>query len=101
VTGIFEEIVFRGYLHTFLRQYTRRPFVIILFSAVAFGFIHWSGGLHQIITASAAGAVFMLLYLRTYSLPAIIVSHFVVNFGELAGVIPATLFCTFSAPPLR
>ena len=34
MVGIFEEVVFRGYLFTFLRQYTRRPIVIILFSSV-------------------------------------------------------------------
>lgn len=101
MVGIFEEIVFRGYLLTFLRQYTRQPTAFILFSALAFGLIHWSGGLHQIILASAAGAVFMLIYLRTYSLPAVIMSHFIVNFVELADVIPPSLFCFFSVPPIR
>ncbi|MDF1593184.1 MAG: CPBP family intramembrane metalloprotease [Desulfobacterales bacterium] len=101
MVGIFEEVVFRGHLLMFLRQYTCRPTVFILFSAVTFGLIHWSGGLHQIILASAAGAVFMLLYLRTYSLPAVIMSHFIVNFVNLAGVIPPSLFSFFSVPPIR
>ena len=101
MVGIFEEVVFRGYLLTFLRQHTCRPTAFILFSALAFGLIHWSGGLHQIILASATGTVFMLIYLRTYSLPAVIMSHFIVNFVELAGVIPPSLFCFFSVPPIR
>lgn len=101
MAGILEEVVFRGYFFTFLRQYSFRPSVCILFSAVAFGMIHWSGGVHQIILTSAVGAVFMLVYLRTASLPAVIMSHFIVNFVDLAGIIPSSLFRFFSFPPLH
>lgn len=101
LVGALEEAVFRGYFFSFLRQYTCRSSIFIVISAVAFGFIHWSGGLHQIILTAAVGAVFMLLYLRTYSLPAIIMSHFIVNFIDYAGIIPPALFCFFPAPPIR
>lgn len=92
MVGIFEELVFRGYLHTLLARYTRNAFIIIGISSAAFGFIHWSGGLHQVIVTSAIGAVFMTLYLRTHSLFAIMLAHFAVNFIDFAGVIPKTLF---------
>ncbi|MBC8434436.1 MAG: CPBP family intramembrane metalloprotease [Desulfobacterales bacterium] len=95
MVGIFEELVFRGYLHTFLTRYTRNSFIIIGISSVAFGLIHWSGGLHQVIVTSAIGAVFMTLYLRTHSLPAIMLAHFTVNFIDFAGVIPKTVFRFF------
>ncbi|MEW6673584.1 MAG: CPBP family intramembrane glutamic endopeptidase [Thermodesulfobacteriota bacterium] len=101
MVGIFEEAVFRGCLHTVLRQYTRRPALFILASAASFGLIHWSGGLHQIILTAAVGAVFMLIYLRTYSLPALILSHFIVNFVYFARIIPSSLFSFFPVPPIR
>jgi len=92
MVAISEELVFRGYLKTFLSRYTQNSVFIIGISAVAFGFIHWSGGLHQVIVTSAIGTVFMILYLRTHSLPAIILAHFAVNFIDFADVIPKTIF---------
>jgi len=92
MVGISEELVFRGYLKTFLSRYTQNSVFIVGISAVAFGFIHWSGGFHQVIVTSAIGAVFMILYLRTHSLPAIMLAHFAVNFIDFADVIPKTIF---------
>ncbi|MBW1766859.1 MAG: CPBP family intramembrane metalloprotease, partial [Deltaproteobacteria bacterium] len=69
--------------------------VIIGISALAFGFIHWSGGFHMVILTSVIGAVFMALYLRTHSLPAIMLAHFVVNFIDFADVIPKSIFRFF------
>lgn len=92
IVGIFEELVFRGYMHMFLTRYTQCPLIIIGISGVAFGFIHWSGGFHNVIATSAIGAVFMVLYLRTRSLPAIMLAHFAVNFIDFANVIPKSIF---------
>ncbi len=95
MVGVFEELVFRGYLCTFISRYTRRPWMIVGVSAVAFGFIHWSGGLHMVMLTAAAGAVFMLLYLQTRSLPAIILAHFAVDFIDTASIIPKSIFKLF------
>ena len=92
IGGILEELIFRGYLHSFILRYTQRTLIIIGVSAVAFGFIHWSGGLHKVIVTSAIGAVFMVLYLRTHSLPAIMLAHCTVNFIDFAHVIPTAIF---------
>ena len=92
MVGICEELVFRGFLHTFIRRYTANPCAIVVISSVAFGLIHWSLGLHVVVVASAIGAVFMIAYLRTKSLPAIMLSHFVINFIDFAGVIPKSIF---------
>jgi len=48
--------------------------------------------MHAVITASAIGAVFMIAYLRTSSLPAIMLAHFAINFIDFAGVIPKSMF---------
>ncbi|MCX5838619.1 MAG: type II CAAX endopeptidase family protein [Deltaproteobacteria bacterium] len=95
MVSIVEEVVFRGYLRIFLSRYTRRACVVIGISAIAFGLIHWSGGLPKIMAASAVGAVFMALYLRTRSLPAIMVAHYLVNFIAFSNVVPQSLFRFF------
>jgi membrane protease YdiL (CAAX protease family) len=93
--SIVEEVIFRGYLRIFLSRYTRRAWVVIVISAIAFGLIHWSGGPQKIMAASAVGAVFMALYLRTHSLPAIMVAHYLVNFIAFSNVVPQFLFRFF------
>jgi membrane protease YdiL (CAAX protease family) len=92
MVGICEELVFRGYLRTFIARYTERISIIVAASALAFGFIHWSAGLEKVMVTSAIGAVFMLLYIRTCSLPAIMLSHFAVNFIDYAKLFPKFIF---------
>ena len=92
MVGIFEELVFRGYMRTFIGRYTQNPAVIIIVSSIAFGLIHWSLGLHAVLITSVIGAVFMIAYLKTHSLPAIMLAHFAINFIDFAGVIPKSIF---------
>ena len=92
MVGVFEELIFRGYMHTFISKYTKSSFAIVVISAIAFGLIHWSLGLHDILITSTIGAVFMIAYLKTRSLPAIILAHFAVNFIDFAGIIPKSIF---------
>jgi membrane protease YdiL (CAAX protease family) len=90
--GIFEELVFRGFMRTFISRYTENAFAIVAISSVAFGLAHWSQGLHAVLITSIIGAVFMMAYLRTRSLPAIMLAHFAINFIDYAGVIPKAIF---------
>jgi membrane protease YdiL (CAAX protease family) len=92
LVGIFEELIFRGYMHSFLSRFFQNHLIIIGLSAVAFGFIHWSGGLHKIIITGIIGAIFMALYVRTRSLPAIMLAHFAINFIDFSGFIPKGIF---------
>jgi len=92
MVGIIEELIFRGFMHTFISRYTENSFAIVVISSVAFGLIHWSLGLHVVVITSVIGAVFMIAYLRTGSLPAIMFAHFVINFIDFAGVIPKSIF---------
>jgi membrane protease YdiL (CAAX protease family) len=93
--GVFEELVFRGYMYAFLRRYTQSRLAIVLVSSVAFGLIHWSAGLHVVLVASAIGAMLMVAYMITKSLPAIMLAHAAVDFIDFAGVIPKALFKFF------
>jgi len=93
--GIIEELVFRGFLHSFLSRCQVSAAAIVAISAVAFGLIHWSQGLHAVVITASIGAIFMLAYRRTRALPAVMLAHFTVNFIDFAGIIPKTLFKLF------
>ncbi|MCP3871935.1 MAG: CPBP family intramembrane metalloprotease [Desulfobacteraceae bacterium] len=92
MVGVCEELVFRGFMHTFINNFTKNPCAIIVISSVAFGLIHWSLGIHAVIITSIIGAIFMIAYLITRSLPAIMLAHFAINFIDYAGVIPKAIF---------
>jgi len=92
VTAVVEELVFRAYLYSFLRRLTDRALHIILISALAFGLIHWSLGFHHVIATSVIGGIYMLLYIRTRSLPALVFAHYTVNFIEYSDVVDKFLF---------
>jgi len=92
LVGIFEELVFRGFMYTYISRYTENSFAIVVISSVAFGLIHWSLGLHAVVITSIIGAVFMIAYLRTRSLPAIMLVHFAINFIDFAGIVPKSIF---------
>ena len=92
VVGIFEELIFRGFMHTFISRYSDNLFAIVAISSVAFGLIHWSLGLHAVLITSIIGAVFMIAYIRTRSLPAIMLAHFAINFIDFAGIVPKSIF---------
>ena len=92
LVGVLEEIVFRAYAYTVIRRYTASPAAIVAISAIAFGLIHWSLGLHTVLITAAIGAVFMVAYLRTRSAPALMLAHFAVNYIDFAGVIPKSIF---------
>jgi membrane protease YdiL (CAAX protease family) len=90
--AVVEELVFRGYAYAFMSRYTRSPAAIVTVSSAAFGLIHWSLGLHCVLVTASIGALFMIAYLRTRSLPAIMLAHFAVDFVDYAGVIPKSIF---------
>lgn len=92
LVGLLEELVFRAYAYTVIRRYTASPAAIIAISAIAFGLIHWSLGSNSVLITAAIGAVFMAFYLRTRSVAALALAHFIVNFIDFAGVIPKTVF---------
>jgi membrane protease YdiL (CAAX protease family) len=92
MVAVCEELVFRGYLLAALRRFTRDPLVIVLVSAVAFGLIHWSGGMHRVVATGLIGAIFMMLYIRCRSVHPLIVAHFLINFIDFSGLVPTDMF---------
>ncbi|MDD5006968.1 MAG: CPBP family intramembrane metalloprotease [Syntrophorhabdaceae bacterium] len=92
LVGIVEELVFRGYMYTFLSRFTESSSAIVAISSVAFGLAHWSLGLHAVLITSIIGAVFMIVYLKTRALPPIMLAHFVINFIDFSGVVTKSIF---------
>ncbi len=93
--GMVEELVFRGFMHSFISRYTESRFAIVVISSLAFGLIHWGLGFHAVLITSVIGAVFMAAYLKTRSIYALIFAHFAINFIDFAGVVPKSLFQLF------
>jgi uncharacterized protein len=92
LVGLCEELVFRGFLHHLIGRYTQSVWAIVGLSSIAFGLIHWSLGLHAVVVTTLIGAVLMLAYLRTRSLPAIVLAHFAINFIDFSGLVPKSVF---------
>lgn len=92
MVGLLEEMIFRAYAYTVMRRYLTNPAAIIAVSAVAFGLIHWSLGSNAVLITAAIGALYMAIYVRTRSVFALALAHFLVNFIDFAGVIPKTVF---------
>jgi len=92
MVGVCEELVFRGFLYTFISRYTQNYYIIVFISSLAFGLIHWGLGFHTVLITTVIGAVFMIAYIRTQSLPALMLAHFVINFIDFAGIIPRSIF---------
>lgn len=95
LVGVLEELVFRAYACTVISRYTANPAAVVAISAVAFGLIHWSLGFLTVLITAIIGALFMVIYLRTRSAPALMLAHFAVNFIDFAGVIPKSIFKFF------
>jgi membrane protease YdiL (CAAX protease family) len=92
LVALMEEMIFRGALHTMLSRFTASSPAIVAVGAIAFGLIHWSGGLHAVLVTAVIGAVFMAIYLRTRSVQALVLAHFTIDFIAFSGLVPAALF---------
>lgn len=86
-----EEIIWRGYAITFLRQHFN-TWIAVIIASVAFGLMHWWGGLALIVETVIVGILLSGLYLWRGNLVANIVCHFVSDF-------PLFLLMLFTAQP--
>ncbi len=84
-----EEIIWRGYAVTFLRQHLNVWLAVIIASAT-FGLMHWWGGVALMVETSIVGVLLSGLYLWRKNLVANIACHFMSDF-------PLFLFMLFAA----
>ena len=86
--GIFEEVIFRGLAFTVFRAVAKSTAILFFITALLFGLIHWSLGLHAIVNTAIIGAVFMVVMWRTGSVLPTIIAHFIINYVSFSGAIP-------------
>jgi len=80
LVSVSEEAIFRGYYASVLGRYLKNPAVLVAVSCVIFGFIHWSGGLHAIMTAAIWAVLPMISVLKTGSILPAVIAHWATDF---------------------
>jgi len=87
LVAVSEEIVFRGYCFTALRD-RMGPRLLMPISAVLFGLIHWSAGQHAVITTALWGVMPMVAMIRTGSVVPAMAAHYLTDLVSFGGFIP-------------
>ncbi len=71
-----QEIVFRGFFFHRYAPLFRHPWALIIVSAFVFGYVHLvMGNALAVVLSAIGGVLFGWTYLRTKSLPAVVVEH--------------------------
>lgn len=76
--GVMEELVYKGLLTPVLVRFKDSPakvLLLTLFSAAAFGVIHWENGVAEVFGTGCVGLVSFLLYVRFGSLVPFMLAH--------------------------
>jgi membrane protease YdiL (CAAX protease family) len=79
LVSVSEEMIFRGLAASALSG-KFRPGAIVAVSCVIFGLIHWSSGLHAVVTTAIWGILPMVSVLRTGSIYPALVAHWATDF---------------------
>ncbi len=87
LVAVSEELVFRGYCFSALQGLWPR-WVIVAVSAVLFGLIHWSQGLHAIVSTALWGILPMVAMVRTGSIVPAMIAHYITDLVSLGGFVP-------------
>lgn len=87
LVAITEELFFRGYLTILGRRLQLDWKIIVIGSALLFGFLHWifNGDVLQFVFAVVIGVVFSVVYqkAKSCSIYSLILAHFVYNLAIL------------------
>jgi membrane protease YdiL (CAAX protease family) len=91
LVAVSEEIVFRGYFYSTLHE-RLSPGALVALSAVLFGMIHWSQGLHAIVSAALWGILPMVSMIRTRSIIPAAIAHYITDLVSFGGFVPESWF---------
>ena len=91
--GVTEEAFYRGYALERLQTLTGRKDLAVILTIVPFALFHFRQGPAGILIAGVTGTIIALIYLKRRSLPAVMFTHFTVDFVPnvllpLLGVMP-------------
>lgn len=92
LVSVSEELIFRGYFLSTLRLYTNSSALIIILSSITFGLIHWSMGIHAILSTALWGVLPMVAVIRTGSIYPAIIAHYLTDLVSFTSVIPERWF---------
>jgi membrane protease YdiL (CAAX protease family) len=91
LVAVSEEIVFRGYCYSVLKG-RMSSHLLVTVSVLLFGLIHWSTGLHAIVSTALWGVLPMVAMIRTGSVIPAIIAHYLTDLVSLGGFVPETWF---------
>ncbi len=92
LVAVTEEVIFRGYFLALFENTLRGRAALVALSALAFGLIHWSQGLHAVLATALWGIPPILCALRTRSILPAVVAHFATDFVSFSGLVPESWF---------
>jgi membrane protease YdiL (CAAX protease family) len=78
--GVTEELFYRGYALERLRTLTGSPWIAGALTVVPFALFHYRQGPAGILIAGVAAIILTALYLKRRDLPAVMFTHFTVDF---------------------
>src|SRR6516165_12347014 len=78
--GVTEEVFYRGYALERAQSLTGSKWVAVVATIIPFALFHYRQGPAGILIAGVTGLIVALIYLRRRSLPAVIFTHFTVDF---------------------
>ncbi|ASW72984.1 hypothetical protein IQ37_09830 [Chryseobacterium piperi] len=81
IVTMAEEVLFRGFFqrHLSLLPIKHREVIAVFIAALAFGALHWQGGIEYVLYAVIAGAMYGLIYQKSKNIFLNILSHFLLN----------------------
>lgn len=91
LVAVSEEIVFRGYFHSTLQDKLPSR-VLVALSAILFGLIHWSQGIHAVASTALWGILPMVSLIRTGSIVPAAIAHYATDFVSFGGFVPESWF---------
>ncbi len=92
LVALTEEAVFRGFYNSVLSKWIKNPVAFLIVSSITFGLIHWSLGLHSVITSALWGVLPMIVLWKTQSILPAIIAHYLSNLVAFSKIIPASWF---------
>ncbi len=81
-TGICEELIFRGWLVSFLGAFTHSIWIGVVLASVAFGFGHAHQGPKGMMITGLLGLIFGVIFVVTSSLICVQVIHVAINLAN-------------------
>jgi membrane protease YdiL (CAAX protease family) len=85
-----EEIIFRRYLRHALQPYLGDGILAFLTASFLFGAYHWWAGFGNVLLATVAGGLLMLMFRRSTALWPVALAHYLVDLIAFAGLLKAT-----------